>query len=146
MQARDGTEDYIDYAVSSYDRDFLLSLTEMDRQRLRMVEDALKRLEGDEFGRCQQCSVEIPERRLEVEPWARYCVRCQELDDQGLLQHGEFETDQDEDDLAGGGDDDGDEEDELVEADDDEEELEADSAESSDDAGGDEDSEEEVDL
>jgi len=97
MQTRDGTEDYIDYAVSSYDRDFLLSLTELDRWRLRLVEEALKRLDSGEYGRCQQCGLEIPERRLEVEPWARYCIRCQELEDQGLLQQVESEADYDGD-------------------------------------------------
>jgi DnaK suppressor protein len=93
---RDGTEYYIDYAVSSYDRDFTLSLTEMERKRLASVEDALKRIARSEFGRCMQCSQEIPEPRLQVEPWARYCIRCQELDDQGLLQQLELEP-EDED-------------------------------------------------
>ena len=38
----DGTEDYIDYAVSSYDRDFTLSLTELERRQMLLVEDALR--------------------------------------------------------------------------------------------------------
>ncbi len=81
----DGTEDYIDYAVNSYDRDFMLSLTEMEQRQMLLIEEALKRLERGEFGRCLQCGQEIPEKRLEVEPWARHCVRCQELEEQGLL-------------------------------------------------------------
>ena len=81
----DGTEDYIDYAVNSYDRDFLLSLTEMEQRHMLLIEEALKRIDRGEFGRCLQCSQEIPENRIEVEPWARHCVRCQELEEQGLL-------------------------------------------------------------
>jgi DnaK suppressor protein len=81
----DGTEDYIDYAVSSYDRDFMLSLTEMEQRQMVLIEEALRRLDRGEFGRCQQCGQDIPEKRLEVEPWARHCVRCQELEEQGLL-------------------------------------------------------------
>jgi DnaK suppressor protein len=80
-----GTEDYIDYAVSSYTKEFLLSLTEMDRKQLLLVEEALKRIDRREFGLCQQCSEAISPKRLEVAPWARYCVRCQELEEQGLL-------------------------------------------------------------
>lgn len=80
-----GTEDYIDYAVSSYTKEFLLSLTEMDRKQLLLVEEALKRIDRNEFGLCQQCSEAISPKRLEVAPWARYCVRCQELEEQGLL-------------------------------------------------------------
>jgi len=80
----DGTEDYIDYAVSSYDREFLLSLTELERGRLSQVDDALKRIGQGQYGSCTQCAKLIPTKRLEVQPWARYCVRCQELADSGL--------------------------------------------------------------
>jgi DnaK suppressor protein len=82
----DGTEDYIDYAVSSYDREFLLSLTEMEKNQLRLVEEALQRIDRGEYGRCSQCDRPIPPKRLEVQPWARYCVQCQELEEQGLMR------------------------------------------------------------
>jgi DnaK suppressor protein len=93
---RDGTEDYIDYAVSSYHRDFTLSLSEFDRQQLKLVEEALVRLKSRDFGYCVHCTVEIPEKRLEVTPWARHCIRCQELEEQGLLEPAEHEPEQDE--------------------------------------------------
>lgn len=80
-----GTEDYIDYAVNSYARDFLLSLTELDRKQLLQIEDALRRIDRGEYGRCQQCGETINPKRLDVQPWARHCVRCQELEEQGLL-------------------------------------------------------------
>ena len=86
MPAADGTEDYIDYAVSSYTREFSLSLTEMERDQLQLVEEALARIARGEFGRCLQCGEEIPTKRLEVEPWARHCIRCQELEERGLLE------------------------------------------------------------
>ena len=92
-----GTEDYIDYAVSSYERDFSLSLTELERTQLLLVEEALGRTRRGEYGRCLNCAVTIPHRRLEVEAWARYCIACQELDDQGLLQEPiDQDTDNDE--------------------------------------------------
>ena len=81
----DGTEDYIDYAVNSYAKEFLLSLTELDRKQLILVEDALRRIDRGEYGRCMQCGDPINPKRLEVQPWARHCVRCQELEEQGLL-------------------------------------------------------------
>ena len=82
----DGTEDYIDYAVNSYAKDFVLSLNEIERKQLLLVQDALRRLNRGEYGRCLQCDEEIPIRRLEVVPWVRYCVRCQELEDRGELE------------------------------------------------------------
>jgi DnaK suppressor protein len=82
----DGTEDYIDYAVSSYAREFLLSLTELDRKQLLLVEEGLKRIDRGDYGTCLNCHETIPEKRLEVAPWARHCLRCQELEEQGLLE------------------------------------------------------------
>jgi DnaK suppressor protein len=81
----DGTEDYIDYAVNSYAKEFLLSLTELDRRQLILVEEGLRRIDRGEYGRCMQCGEPINPKRLEVQPWARHCVRCQELEEQGLL-------------------------------------------------------------
>jgi DnaK suppressor protein len=85
-----GTEDYVDYAVNSYAREFLLSLTEMDRKHLLLVEEALNRIDRGEFGYCQQCGEDINVKRLEVQPWARHCVRCQELEEKGLLPQSSF--------------------------------------------------------
>ena len=81
----DGTEDYIDYAVNSYAKDFMLSLTELEREQLQLVRAAIHRLNRGEYGECLQCGIEIPMKRLEVAPWVRYCIQCQELEDQGLL-------------------------------------------------------------
>ncbi len=94
----DGTEDYIDYAVSSYDREFLLSLTELEQNQLALVEAALKRLDANEFGLCTQCERPIPTKRLEVQPWARYCLRCQEVTDQRLAGDDDVPSDEDEED------------------------------------------------
>ena len=80
-----GTEDYIDYAVNSYAKEFLLSLSEMDRKQILLVQDALRRIDRSEYGLCLQCGQEILRKRLEVAPWARHCVRCQELEERGLL-------------------------------------------------------------
>jgi DnaK suppressor protein len=90
-----GTEDYIDYAVSSYERDFSLSMTELERKQLLLVEEALGRIRRNEYGRCLNCAIGIPPRRLEVEAWARYCISCQELDDMGQLDDPVFDTDED---------------------------------------------------
>jgi RNA polymerase-binding transcription factor DksA len=98
----DGTEDYIDYAVSSYARDFSLSLNEMDHDRIRLVEEALKRYDNWHFGSCLACNKAIPLKRLEVESWARYCIPCQELDDRGLLEP--RDSTDDDDDVLGVGD------------------------------------------
>lgn len=91
-----GTEDYVDYAVNSYAREFLLSLTELDRKHLLLVEEALNRIDRGEYGYCQQCGEDIAPKRLEVQPWARHCVSCQELEEKGLLPQFPFHVGDDE--------------------------------------------------
>src|SRR5262245_22638916 len=74
-EKEEGTEDYIDYAVNSYEKEFLLSLTDLERQELLQIDEALQRIDSGEYGICQQCGAEIPQKRLEVAPWVRHCVR-----------------------------------------------------------------------
>jgi len=84
-EKEEGTEDYIDYAVNSYEKEFLLSLSDLERQELLQIDEALQRIRRGDYGVCQQCGAEIPSKRLEVAPWARHCVRCQDLEERGLL-------------------------------------------------------------
>lgn len=46
---------------------------------LRLIEDALRRLDADPemFGLCERCEEPIPPRRLQAMPHARMCVDCQ---------------------------------------------------------------------
>lgn len=132
-QTLDGTEDYIDYAVSSYDRDFTLSLSEMERKQLVLIEDSLKRIDRKEYGDCLNCGIEIPPKRLEVEPWAKHCIRCAELEERGLLIDHRFGSDEDDEeeegavaadlDFAGGDDDTVDDGDRLTETTEEDEEA-----------------------
>jgi DnaK suppressor protein len=52
---------------------------------LRLIAEALERLQGGSFGECVNCGQEIQAKRLEAIPWARYCIKCQELQEQGML-------------------------------------------------------------
>ena len=80
----DGSEDYVDYAVNSYTKEFLLSLNDIDRRTLREVERALKRIENNEYGICVKCEQPISEKRLEAVPWASNCIACQEIEEKKL--------------------------------------------------------------
>ena len=46
--------------------------------RLAEIDRALAKLHNspDNFGECEDCGDEIPEKRLGVMPWARYCAEC----------------------------------------------------------------------
>jgi DnaK suppressor protein len=71
-------QDVIDKAETSYTKEFLLSLSDADREQLLFIDEALKRLKRDEFGVCQLCHQEIGRKRLEAVPWTPYCINCQE--------------------------------------------------------------------
>jgi RNA polymerase-binding transcription factor len=84
--ADDGTQDIADKANMAYNKEFLFSLTDAERDLLAMIDDALLRLKNGEFGVCSNCSNDIKSTRLEAVPWAKYCLNCQELQERGLLE------------------------------------------------------------
>lgn len=84
--ADEQTDDIVDRANNSYNRDLMFSLSDAERETLLLVEGALKRLDEGTYGTCVSCGNEIGEARLEAVPWARYCIRCQELAEQGMLE------------------------------------------------------------
>ncbi len=81
----DPTVDLADKAANSYTKEFLFGQTNTDRTILQMINDALERIEEDEYGLCTNCQDEVQQKRLEAVPWARHCISCQEKQEQGLL-------------------------------------------------------------
>ena len=81
----EGAEDLVDRANSSYDREFMLSLSASERDILIEIDDALQRLDDGKYGVCEQCGETIPKARLQAIAWARYCIDCQEQVEQGLM-------------------------------------------------------------
>ncbi len=71
------TGDIYDQASSERDRELGLLLNDRERGKLRQIDEALIRIEDDEYGICEECEEEIPIGRLKVMPFARFCVRCQ---------------------------------------------------------------------
>jgi len=55
------------------------ALASQARRQLEQIEAALRRLDEGTYGMCAECGEAIPLARLRVLPYARLCVRCQEL-------------------------------------------------------------------
>ena len=51
-------KDYIDYAVSSYTKEFLFSLSDLERKQLDAVDRALEAIEEGTYGTCNECGEE----------------------------------------------------------------------------------------
>ncbi|MBC8647662.1 MAG: TraR/DksA family transcriptional regulator [Thermoanaerobaculia bacterium] len=81
------TQDIADKAVSSYTREFLYSLTDVERNTLIQIDQALGRIEEGTFGFCMNCGNAITEKRLDAVPWSPHDVECQELAEKGLLEN-----------------------------------------------------------
>ncbi|MBL8231609.1 MAG: TraR/DksA family transcriptional regulator [Bryobacterales bacterium] len=62
----------------AHDEFINLRLNAIGWDQLRLLDEALDRLQTGEFGVCMRCEEPIPPKRLAVVPWAKYCVRCQE--------------------------------------------------------------------
>ena len=46
------------------------------RQKLLQIDAALKRIEQDDYGNCQECGEDIAPARLAVDPTALLCITC----------------------------------------------------------------------
>lgn len=79
------TPDPVDLAVRNYSKNVMLAVSENESRQLLMIDEALDRIAEEEYGACQNCEKPINPKRLEAVPWARYCLNCQELVEQGLL-------------------------------------------------------------
>jgi RNA polymerase-binding transcription factor DksA len=102
---QDASVDHLaDQGTDNYDQGFMLGLIENEEETIKLIEEALDRIEGRgdwDFGVCPLCAEDlegqkkaptkkvktktveawIPKARLEYLPWARYCVRHQEVEE-----------------------------------------------------------------
>jgi RNA polymerase-binding protein DksA len=72
-----------DIGSDSFAQEFSLELLQRDGETLDAVEEALKRLEAGDFGRCEECESWILKARLEAIPFARNCIECQRAQELG---------------------------------------------------------------
>ena len=81
-----------DQAQITHDEFVSLRLNSLDYTQLRLVNEALDRLDSGDYGICLSCEEPIPAKRLRAVPWARYCVPCQEMigadADPGRIENG----------------------------------------------------------
>ena len=79
------TPDPVDLAVRNYSKNVMLAVSENESRQLVLIDEALRRIDDEEFGICQNCENPIQAKRIAALPWARYCLSCQELVEQGKI-------------------------------------------------------------
>ena len=80
----------IDYSVEEQKRELDLLLQDREQARLTGIEIALKRIESDDFGYCDECGEAISKNRLLAIPLARMCINCQSNEERSRLAQNAF--------------------------------------------------------
>jgi len=75
--ADDGVKDVADMSVQDVSQEIEYRLSERASQTVADIDQALLRIDEGTYGVCARCGRDIPERRLEALPTARYDAECQ---------------------------------------------------------------------
>ncbi len=78
----DGVKDVADQSVQDVNQEIEYRLSERASQVVADIDQALLRIDEGSYGVCARCGKEIPERRLDALPTARYDAECQSLIEQ----------------------------------------------------------------
>ncbi len=83
--ARESSGDLSSYAYHQADQGSDTNLMEQtvmmmegEREKIRLLNDAMRRIADGSYGICEMCGELIQESRLEVIPYAIYCFGCKE--------------------------------------------------------------------
>ncbi len=82
--------DAIDSSVEEQDRELDLLLQDRDQARLKGIENALQRMESDDFGYCDECGENISKKRLMAVPLTSMCINCQPIEERNRLAQNAF--------------------------------------------------------
>ncbi|MFO8144302.1 MAG: TraR/DksA C4-type zinc finger protein [Candidatus Syntrophosphaera sp.] len=83
--ARESSGDLSSYAYHQADQgsdtnlmEQTVMMMEKERDKIRLLKDALQKIHNDTYGICEMCGEKIDETRLEIIPYAKYCIECME--------------------------------------------------------------------
>src|ERR1044072_9088568 len=78
----DGVKDVADQSVKDVSQEIEYRLSERASQAVADIDQALLRIDEGTYGVCARCGKDIPERRLDAIPTARYDAECQTIIEQ----------------------------------------------------------------
>jgi RNA polymerase-binding protein DksA len=67
-----------DKANAAYEQEMSYIFKGRGVNGIKAINEALKRIDEGTFGKCEECGEDISVKRLEVVPFAKLCVGCQE--------------------------------------------------------------------
>ena len=72
-----------DHGTDNFARDLALTLAGNRCDDVREIEEAIRRIDENRYGYCELCDKPIGRERLRAHPFARCCILCQSLAEQG---------------------------------------------------------------
>ena len=72
----DYVEDSGELAFDNLDKDIIAKISSHEKETLRQMDKALKRIDAGDFGVCTECGADIGFERLEVLPYVQICKDC----------------------------------------------------------------------
>ena len=79
--AGDHLSDYLDRSAQTQEIEVQTRLRQNHARLLWAIDAALRRIDRNTFGVCEECDQPIPAARLNAVPWARLCRDCKEQHD-----------------------------------------------------------------
>jgi DnaK suppressor protein len=77
-QEDDAFPDPLDRAMSESTRTIELKKRDRERKLIQKILKAIRKVEDNSYGTCEECGDEISEERLRVRPEATLCIKCKE--------------------------------------------------------------------
>ena len=77
-------------ADSSFDNsrnEMALRMLSEDGDIVELIDDAVERLANGEYGKCMECGEMIAEARLQVRPYALFCIKCKSRQEEMMKQY-----------------------------------------------------------
>ena len=69
--------DEVDAAGDSEEKELMFGLNDNEKVMLDLIDTALKKIDSEKYGLCENCLAKISIERLKAMPYARYCISCQ---------------------------------------------------------------------
>ena len=66
-----------DVGSDNYEQEFTLGLVESERRLLAEINASLRRIRENIYGICLETGVPISRARLDIKPWAKYCIEVE---------------------------------------------------------------------
>lgn len=71
---KDDVSDHADLASTITNQSISLRIREQEMVKLRKINEALSKIDSEDFGLCEDCGETIGAKRLEKQPWASLCI------------------------------------------------------------------------